>query len=405
VTAGSRTVTFLFIGIAIAYFERVGISLAMQALSAELELTVAQEGIIFSAFSLGYVASMIPSSYLIFRLGAGRVFYLSVLASSLLAFTQSLAGSFSSLLLIRFLLGVAEAPLFPACAAVIKGSITPERRLGASAFFDSGSYVGAALTGPLIVWLVSSHGWRTAFSAQLLFVALWLALWFAFRSSCSHAQLEGHLENRAQAFRELVQSRHVWIAGAGFFLYNYCKAFFLTWLPLMLLRQKGYEFVRLGFFSAIPFVFAFAAENLVANFADRIIRRNIRRFGQVRRAIFFGGFSLASLIGCLPFTSGLATDVTLISLAFSGLIATSGAIWSLPADLCRTEGSTALFGAIQNTISNCGGIAAPLVIAFFVTADGDYSLAVLSVAVASLIAMVIYGILLPAPKLETQPMS
>ncbi len=403
-TTALRIASFLFIGIAIAYFERVGISHAMEALSAEFKLTVGQEGALFSAFSLGYVAFMLPSGYLVSRFGVGRMFYLSVLASSVLAFTQSLAVSFTSLVLIRFMMGVTEASLFPACATLIKGAIMPGRRLGAAAFFDSGSYVGAALTGPLMAWLVSTNGWRMAFAAQLLFVASWLVLWFAFRSSCSRSLLEGNPEDGVRAFREVVRSRYVWMASVGFFLYNYSKAFFLTWLPLMLLRQKGYEFVTLGFFSAIPFLLAFAVENLVANFADRMVRREPRRFGTSRRAIFFGGFSLASLVGLLPFTSGLVIDVTLVSLAFSGLIATSGAIWSLPADFCRTESSTAIFAAVQNTISNCGGIAGPLLIAFLVSPDGDYSLAVLSVAIASLMAMFIYAILLPAPKFEALPM-
>lgn len=395
----SAAVGFLFVGIAIAYFERVGISQGMAAISAELKLTVSQEGLVFSAFSWGYVLFMLPAGYLVTRFGAARVFYIAVLLCSALAFAQSLTSSLASLVVVRMLLGMAEAPLFPACASIVKGTVRSDRRLGATAFFDSGSYIGAALAGPVIAGIVSSYGWRAAFGAQLVLFVLWLPLWIGFRATYSQSQLVGNRAATGRLFGDVARTRYVWLASAGFFLYNYSKAFFLTWLPVALLRQKGYDFLALGMAAAIPFALAFFAENFTALLADRFISRDTSRFGFARRAIFIGGFALAALIGAIPFSKGLVFDTLLLALAFAGLIATSGAIWSVPADFCQSEETTAAFGAIQNTISNCGGIVAPLIVASLVTGN-DYSLAMWSVAGASLGALLIYGFLLPVPRHE-----
>ena len=76
----------------------------------------------------------------------------------------ALANSFPMLLGSRVLLGMGEAPIFPSNAKVVRKWFPLEERGRATALFDSGSYIGAAIAAHLIVYLMLTVGWRYTFA-------------------------------------------------------------------------------------------------------------------------------------------------------------------------------------------------------------------------------------------------
>src|SRR5262249_19519311 len=94
---------------AIAYLDRVCISTAAPAIRAELGLSDAEMGLVFSAFTLAYALFEVPSGWFADRFGARVTLARIVVWWSILTAATGLATGFASLVLVRFLFGLGEA--------------------------------------------------------------------------------------------------------------------------------------------------------------------------------------------------------------------------------------------------------------------------------------------------------
>ncbi len=110
----------LFIVTTINYADRATISIAGSAMQKELGIDAVSLGYIFSAFGWAYVIAQIPGGWLLDRFGSKRVYTFSILLWSLFTLAQGAVGFFTGaaaitmVFCLRFLVGAAEAPSFPA---------------------------------------------------------------------------------------------------------------------------------------------------------------------------------------------------------------------------------------------------------------------------------------------------
>lgn len=329
-------------------------------MSNELALDASHQGWIFSAFSWGYVFFMLPGGVLVKHLGPWRCLMGGVLISSLLSFFLIFASSFSQLFLLRFLLGAAEAPVFPACAAIVATQFTRGKLGWATASFDAGSYAGGAVVGALIPSAVAVMGWRPVFVFPLIPAILVLVVkWSQPHAHMSHAE---NLEStsRALPMRSLLNVRVIALA-LSFMCYNFSKSFYLTWLPVLFFQFKDFNVFWLTLLSAFPFVLAIGTDFLGARILDD---RDQKGFDPIatRRALIFGGLLCNLLVATVFLTNSKTMTVTIVTLSFASLIATSAAYWSLPRELSALRQDIPIIGAFINFISNAGGILSPLLI-------------------------------------------
>ena len=107
-----------------SYFDRTIMSVAGPGIIHEFGLSETQMGAVYSAFLLGYALMMIPGGHLTDRLGPWRTLiamgFGAALFTGLTALGArpglgSLLGIVPALVLVRFLVGVCTAPLYPAC--------------------------------------------------------------------------------------------------------------------------------------------------------------------------------------------------------------------------------------------------------------------------------------------------
>ena len=108
-----RVLTFAFLLTVITYLDRVCISAAAPFIMKDLNLSVLQMGVVFSAFTLAYSLFEIPSGWLGDVRGPRRVLTRIVLWWSGFTMLTGAAGGLSSLVAIRFLFGAGEAGAFP----------------------------------------------------------------------------------------------------------------------------------------------------------------------------------------------------------------------------------------------------------------------------------------------------
>ena len=150
----------LGVGILINYFDRVNISVAAPQLQQEFGLTPADIGLLFSAFFWSYAILQVPVGIVLDRWGVMRVSRIGAFlwgaASAIVAF----ASGFGFILVARILLGVAEAPAFPANSKATGYWFPRGERATATAIFDAAAKFSNVIGVPLVAVAVVSFGWR-----------------------------------------------------------------------------------------------------------------------------------------------------------------------------------------------------------------------------------------------------
>ena len=174
----------LFLVTTINYADRATIAIAGSSLQKDLGIDAVTLGYIFSAFGWAYVAGQIPGGWLLDRFGSKKVYALSIFTWSLFTVLQGYVGEFGvstavvALFMLRFMVGLAEAPSFPGNARIVAAWFPTAERGTASAIFNSAQYFATVLFAPLMGWIVYSFGWQHVFIVMgvigILFSLIWL---------------------------------------------------------------------------------------------------------------------------------------------------------------------------------------------------------------------------------------
>jgi ACS family glucarate transporter-like MFS transporter len=419
-------VALLFAITAINYADRATFSIAGDAISRAFALDPVTMGYILSASAWAYVIAQLPGGALLDWLGSKRVYFWAILLWSIATALQGGVGLLAwlsvpaSLFALRFLVGLFEAPSFPANARIVAAWFPANERGAASAIFNSAQYFALVLFSPLMGWLAHSLGWRSVF---VVMGALGLVAAVVFVRSihsparhprinaAERAQIEtgGGLiamddTPRGAATRPAI-SRADWrlMLGnrtlIGIYLAQYginvLTYFFTTWFPIYLVKERHLDIQQAGFAAALPALGAFAGGLIGGYVSDWLLART-GSLTWARKIPMVAGMVLAmSIVGCI-FVQQLWLIVALMSLAFFGKgVASLG--WAVIADVMprRLAGLTA---GTFNMFGNIAGIVTPIVIGFIVAATGSFDGALLFVGANAV--LVIVAVLVVLGKVE-----
>ena len=366
----------LAIGTMINYLDRTVLGIAAPKLTAELGIDPAIMGILFSAFAWTYALAQIPGGLFLDRFGNKVTYFLSLTLWSLFTLFHGMAVGLKTLLLCRFGLGISEAPCFPVNSRVVSAWFPQQERAKATAVYTVGEYLGLACFAPLLFWIMDGFGWRVLFvsvgAVGILFALVW---WRCYREPHEDPRLSQqereHIENggglsaptdQQVAFswplvRQLLSKRQIIGASIGQFAGNTVLVFFLTWFPTWLATERHMPWLKVGFFSILPFVAA-------------------------------AGLLMAS---CIITANWLESDLAVIlvmSFAFFGQ-GMVGLGWTLISDIAP-KGLGGLTGGLFNFCANLAGILTPLVIGFIVAGFGNFFYALIYIGGAALLGVVAY---------------
>src|SRR5712672_2627317 len=101
-------------GVLVNYFDRVNLSVSRDALQASFGISAVMFGYLSSAYNWPYAILQMPSGLLLDRFGVRRVGIISTMIWSVASFAAAISTEVGGLLAARFLLGIGEAPTFPA---------------------------------------------------------------------------------------------------------------------------------------------------------------------------------------------------------------------------------------------------------------------------------------------------
>ncbi|SDI35013.1 MFS transporter, ACS family, glucarate transporter [Paraburkholderia steynii] len=400
------------------YADRATLSVTGSAMRAEFGFDAIRMGYIFSAFSWAYVLSQVPAGWLLDRFGARRVYAASIFLWSLFTLLQSTIGVLGSgaaavtaLFVLRFVMGAAEAPAFPANAKVVASWFPTKERGTASAIFNSAQYFAAVIFTPLMAWLTHAFGWHHVYIVMGLAGFLLALTWLKVmknpanhpgvnRSELEHIEQGGGLIHghqtaagshgghaRWSVMRQLLTNRMLLGVYLAQFCINVLTYFFLTWFPIYLVQARGMTILQAGLVASLPAICGFLGGVLGGVLSDTMIRHG-HSLTVARKVPIVGGMLLsACIIGC----NYVDTDwlvVALMSLAFFGK--GLGALgWAVVADTSPKE-AIGLSGSIFNMFGNMAGIVTPIVIGYLVAQSGSFNGALAFVGVNALITIFSY---------------
>lgn len=409
-------IVFLFVITTINYADRSTFSIAGSAASEALGLNPVQMGFILSAFGWAYVAAQIPGGALLDRFGVKRVYVGAIALWSLFTAFQGFVGLIGglsivgSLFVLRFLVGLAEAPSFPGNARIVAAWFPASERGTASAIFNSAQYFALVAFAPLMSWLVHEHGWRMVFwfmgalglVAAFVFAKLiaspdrhpWVnAGERAILKAGGAVSMEARPGANAGGFslarlKVLLTNRML----VGIYLAQYCinvlTYFFVTWFPIYLVKERGLNIVQAGFAAAAPALCGFIG-GLVSGFLSDYLLKRSGDISRSRKIPIFVGMTLAlSIIAC-AYVDQEWLVITLMAIAFFGKgVASLG--WAVVSDVAPRE-YIGLAGGVFNMFGNTAGIVTPIVIGYIVAVTGSFDGALIYVGIHCLITLLAFG--------------
>ena len=146
--------------IAISYFDRQTLPIAIRAIQREIPVTNTQFSHLQAAFLAAYALMYAGSGKLIDVLGTRKGFLLIMLWWSLACASQGLATSVPVLALSLFLLGMGEGGGFPAATKAMAEWFPTRERSTAMGLMNAGTAVGAVAAPPLIAITLAHLNWR-----------------------------------------------------------------------------------------------------------------------------------------------------------------------------------------------------------------------------------------------------
>ena len=355
----------LGIGVLVNYFDRVNLSIAHDALQSTFGISDVVFGYLLSSYNWTYAAMQLPSGALLDRFGVRRVMLVAIVLWALASGLAAVASTIVLLFAARFLLGIGEAPTFPANAKAI-GLWFPERERGVpTATFDAAAKLSIGLGTPILGLILLRFGMRANFATtailSLLYAVLFASVYRDPRSDETTQNVE-ILESPIQEVRLLLllQQHKIWGAALGSGAYNYCFYLLLTWLPVYL--QKGLKMTphNAVLWSAVPWLFAAAAGFGIGGvLVDKLLHRGANA-NFVRKTVLVCGTAFGLFVLAPVYLHQPRIVLVCLTLAVSGLAAASPVVWTLPS-LLAPRGGTGRVGGILNLSNQVAGIAAPVV--------------------------------------------
>ncbi len=359
-------VGWLFVLSAVAFLDRVNLSVAGSSLANEYRLTDVQLGFLSTVFLLGYALFQTPSGWLSDRFGprrvlSGGVLWWGVFTALTAAVPVTLAKPILLLIAIRFLLGAGEAVMYPASNQFVARWIPTQERGLANGWIFAGVGAGSGMSPSLVSYIMVHHGWRSSFwlcaGIGLAVGAVWYiaardtpsqhplvsaselatiraGLTFKYPAANGATKLApGEQKPRTIVpWTTILSSKNVWAVTLSYFCYGYAAWIFFSWFYIYLARVRGLNLKASAFYGTLPFLAMAACCPLGGLLSDWLTRRVGRRNG--RCGVAFLGLGLAAVF--LAFGSNVQS-ARLASVVLAGgagaLYLSQSSFWAVSADI------------------------------------------------------------------------
>ena len=374
-------VSWIFVLSAVAFLDRVNISVAGSSLRAAYGLSTIELGWIFSSFLIGYALFQTVAGRLADRFGPRRVLaygvtWWGVFTALTASVPAGIGGALALFIAIRFLLGAGEAVVYPASNQFIARWIPARERGIANGWIFAGVGAGASVSPPLITYLMLHYGWRASFWVCAILGVVAGAVWYGIarddpaelprvssseltliRSGLSESPSRGDLRlgegGRALVpWRTVVRNSTVLGVTLSYFCFGYVAWIFFSWFYIYLAQVRGVNLKASAWLATLPFLAMAIGCPLGGKISDRLTlafgpkrgRCHLAAFGMMLAAVFL---ALGSFVESAPMASGVLAG------GAGALYLAQSSFWSVSADIAG--GSAGSISGFMNMGAQIGG--------------------------------------------------
>lgn len=385
--AAWRLIPLMMLMYVASFLDRVNIGFAALQMNADLGFSAQVYGLGAGIFFWGYFLFEVPSNLMLEKVGA-RIWMCRIMVTwGLLSMATAFVTGPVSFFIVRFLLGAAEAGLYPGMILYMTYWFPQATRARFIALFLAAVPLSNVIGAPLSGWLLGFDGYFRGWQTMLLVegipsVLLGIAVLFLLpdnpraakwltreEKESIEARLDADKKNdtalgTVHGFWNMLKDKRVWflmIPDFGIVIGLYALG---LWMPQMV-KAIGYTNMETGWLVALAYFTAIAAMVLWGLSSDR----KGERVGHVAIAALAGA---AGLIGAALLSNPVLV-IASFCLAASGIYAALAVFWTLPTALLR--GTAAAAGlALINSFANLGGFFGPSITGWLKDLTGNYVL-------------------------------
>jgi MFS family permease len=377
----SANLLILLLGTAIFlnYVDRGSIAVAAPLMKGELQLSNEAYGWAVSAFFWVYAPVQLFAGWLCDRFSVYKLLAAGILLWAASTLMTGFVGGFTSLFVLRIMLGVGESLAFPGSSKIIAQQVPPERRGVANAALAMGIALGPAVGTLAGGFILKLFGWRAIFLAFGVVTLVWLLPWqFAVRD---HDTPTRHQGGRISV-GALISKWPLWSMSIVHCLGNYCFYFLLAWLPLFLTKSRGFTITEMTLLASLGYAVQGACAFAYGHFSDWWTSSG-RSEATCRRWMMVASQTLAAsaILGLAFAHSALAIGV-LLCLAGAASAALSMNLYAI-AQMFAGPRAAGTWVGFQNALGNLSGIFGPIITGIIVDRAGYESAFYLTAAVAA----------------------
>jgi ACS family tartrate transporter-like MFS transporter len=381
--AAWRLIPFMSLMYVVSFLDRVNISFASLTMNHDLGFSPQAYGFGAGIFFWGYFFFEVPSNLMLQKVGARLWMCRICVTWGLLSMLQAFVKDPVSFSIVRFLLGAAEAGLYPGMVLYMTYWFPSSTRARFIALFLGGVPLSVVIGGPISGFLLGVsghglHGWQWMLILEGIpsllcgIATLWVlpdgpakAAWLsAEEKQIIAARLAAEPPGALHGFKEMLLDPRIWLLMIPDFSIVIALYGLNLWQPQMV-KALGYSNLETGFIVALPYLLAMGAMVALGASSDRS--------GERAGHVAFGAFAgVAGMLGAVWFSSH-AMIILSLCIACSGIYAALAVFWTLPASMLR--GTAAAGGlALLNSFSNLGGFFGPYLMGWARQQTGNFTL-------------------------------
>jgi ACS family hexuronate transporter-like MFS transporter len=405
-------IAVVMLGTIINYLTRSTLSVAAPTLMTDLGITEEQYGWITGAFQAGIMLQPVVG-YILDVIGLRTGLAIFAAGWGILTMAHGLVNGWPALAALRGALGFAEGTSHTGGLKVVAEWFPARERGMASGIYNIGASLGSMLAPPLVVWAILVWNWRAAFLVTGVLALLWAALWLAFyRPPQSHGKIdpaerdliesgqEAHLAatEAKPSVLSLLEQRNFWGIALPRFLADPTWGTLTFWLPLYLVKARGFDLGQIALFAWLPFV----AADIGCLFGPALtlwLQRAGLGLINARRATFsFGALLMTGMI-FVPIVDSPYVAIALLCLGGFAHQTLSITVLTVTSDLFRRNEIGTVAG-MAGTFANFGVLLFSVAIGTFVATIG-YDPFFLALGLMDIVAAAILWTVVKAPKAAT----
>ena len=306
----------LLLATTINYMDRQTLANAAVRVTKEFQLNQEQYGDLEMAFGWAFAVGSLVFGFLADRFRVYWLYPIVLTGWSVMGIASAHTDGHQSLLVCRILLGFFEAGHWPCALKTTFALLEPKDRTMGNSVLQSGASIGAVVTPPLMLWLMTDEisSWRLAFEAIGAIGLAWVIIWFA---SIRRTELDVVVPEKAssEGMWDILLGRKFWALAILILGAQTCWHLFRVWLPKFMQEGRGYSETE-----ALSFNSAYYIGTDIGCFSAGLISLwLVRRFSlsahAARRRVFQGACVLTSFsvfVLWLPKGWGLMAAILLV---------------------------------------------------------------------------------------------